>query len=314
MNNQELKKKELKTAVLFLVFNRPDTTKQVFEAIRQAKPPRFYIAADGPREDKLGEAERVEEVRKIYKAVDWPCEVKTLFRKKNLGCKQAVSTAITWFFEQEEQGIILEDDCLPSYSFFWFCEKLLNQYKHDNDILSISGRNQLGSWKENTCDYFFSTGSIWGWATWARAWNRFDLVSILSKNRNELEKGIEWLKDLSPCKTKELIDGTLASAMGINSSWGYPWAWFRVSQKSINIISSINLVRNIGGDKNSTHTTGLIDSIPVFDFSISKKNVLLGSERKIDYLYLETIAKVSRRSIVAKLKNKLKPILRKFLK
>ena len=125
INSQEFQNKELKTAVLFLVFNRPNTTRQVFEAIRQAKPPRLYVAADGPREGKLGEVECVEEVRTIVTAVDWPCEVKTLFRDKNLGCKEGVSSAITWFFEQEEQGIIIEDDCLPHLDFFSFCESLI---------------------------------------------------------------------------------------------------------------------------------------------------------------------------------------------
>ena len=114
----------LQTAVLFLVFNRPDTTAQVFEAIRQAKPPRLYVAADGPRVNREGEAERVARVREIATAVDWPCEVKTLFREENLGCKYAVSGGITWFFEHEEQGIILEDDCLPSQSFFWFLRNI----------------------------------------------------------------------------------------------------------------------------------------------------------------------------------------------
>ena len=121
----------LKTAVLFLVFNRPDTTKQVFKAIRQAKPPRLYVAADGPRADKPGEAEKVEQARRIAMQVDWDCEVKTLFREKNLGCGKAVSSAIDWFFENEEEGIILEDDCLPSQSFFWFCEELLERYRLD---------------------------------------------------------------------------------------------------------------------------------------------------------------------------------------
>ena len=112
-------KKPLETAVLFLVFNRLDTTKQVFEAIRKAKPPRLYIAADGPRESKEGEAEKVKAVREyVMSNINWDCEVKTLFRDKNLGCKYAVSGAIDWFFENEEMGIILEDDCLPSQSFF----------------------------------------------------------------------------------------------------------------------------------------------------------------------------------------------------
>lgn len=108
----------MNTPILFLVFNRPDTTIRVFETVRQAKPPRLYVAADGPRKDKIGEKEKCEEVRSIIKKVDWSCEVKTLFRDENLGCGRAVSQAITWFFEQEEEGIILEDDILPHPDFF----------------------------------------------------------------------------------------------------------------------------------------------------------------------------------------------------
>ena len=118
-----LHKKPLSTAVLFLVFNRLDTTKEVFKAIRKAKPSRIYIASDGPRKIKNNEADKVKEVRSyIINNIDWQCDVNTLFREENLGCKIAVSTAIDWFFDNEEQGIILEDDCFPSQSFFWFCE------------------------------------------------------------------------------------------------------------------------------------------------------------------------------------------------
>ena len=140
MNNSKLKNQHskftpphpLNTAVLFLVFNRLDTTKQVFEAIQQAKPPRLYVAADGARELKEGEAEIVKAVREfVIQNIDWECEVKTLFREQNHGCKMAVSGAIDWFFANEEKGIILEDDCLPSQSFFWFCEELLYKYKDD---------------------------------------------------------------------------------------------------------------------------------------------------------------------------------------
>src|SRR5262245_55441705 len=99
--------------ILLLVFNRPETTSRVFQAIRAVRPNKLYVAADGPRSDRAGEAERCVEVRRIATAVDWPCEMRTLFREENLGCRRAVSGAITWFFEQEEAGIILEDDCLP---------------------------------------------------------------------------------------------------------------------------------------------------------------------------------------------------------
>jgi len=129
----------LKTAVLFMTFNRPDTTKQVFEAIRKAEPPRFYVAADGPRADKAGEREKCERGRRITTQVDWDCEVRALFREKNLGCRAGVSSAIDWFFENEEEGIILEDDCLPSLSFLWFCEELLERYRGDMRVWHISG-------------------------------------------------------------------------------------------------------------------------------------------------------------------------------
>lgn len=119
--------------VLFLVFNRIDTTKQVFGAIRDAKPPRLYIAADGARADMEGEYEKTEIVRNyVLENIDWKCDVKTLFRKSNLGCKYAVSDAISWFFAQEEMGIILEDDCLPNLSFFWYCENLLLRYRDES--------------------------------------------------------------------------------------------------------------------------------------------------------------------------------------
>src|SRR5690606_2235152 len=121
----------LNTAVLFLVFNRPDVTAKCFEAIRAARPARLYVAADGPRSDRLGEAERCEQVRAIATAVDWPCEVKTLFRAENLGCRRAVSGALDWFFEAEPEGIVLEDDCLASPDWFRFAEEMLERYRDD---------------------------------------------------------------------------------------------------------------------------------------------------------------------------------------
>ena len=113
------------TPILFLIFNRPDTTRIVFNRIREIRPERLYVAADAPREGRVKEIALCEEARRIIDDVDWPCEVKTLFRDRNLGCKQAISSALTWFFEQEERGVNLEDDCLPDLTFFPFCEELL---------------------------------------------------------------------------------------------------------------------------------------------------------------------------------------------
>src|SRR5690606_34245197 len=129
----------INTPILFLIFSRQDTTRREFEAIRAAHPRQVFIAADGPRPHKEGEAERCEECRKIASEVDWPCEVHTLFREENLGCGRAVSGAITWFFEHVEEGIILEDDTLPGPGFFRFCSELLERYRHDTRVMAVSG-------------------------------------------------------------------------------------------------------------------------------------------------------------------------------
>ena len=129
----------MKSAVLFVVFNRPDTTARVFETIRTAKPPRLYVAADGPRAGRAGEAVLCAKVRQLAMKVDWPCKLYTLFQDTNLGCKIGVSSAINWFFEHEEEGIVLEDDILAQPSFFEYCDEMLDRYRDDTKVSMISG-------------------------------------------------------------------------------------------------------------------------------------------------------------------------------
>lgn len=243
----------LKTAVLFLVFNRPDTTRQVFEAIRKAKPPRLYVAADGPRADKPGEAEKVEQARRIAMQVDWECEIKTLFRDENLGCKIGVSSAIDWFFENVEDGIILEDDCLPEQSFFWFCQELLERYRDDKRIMTISGNNfQFGRKRTDYSYYFSRYMHCWGWATWKRAWQYFDLkMTQWPKIRDE-----GWLNDILDSTSevisrKKLFDSAFKNEV---DSWARVWTYSIWLQNGLNILPNINLVSNIGFDSDSTHT------------------------------------------------------------
>src|SRR5271169_304080 len=144
------------------------------EAIRRAQPPRLYVAADGPR-DRPGEPRRCEEVRRIATAVDWPCDVKTLFRDQNLGLRRAVASAIDWFFESEEEGIVLEDDCLPSLDFFRFCTELLERYRTDTRVMAICGSSYVNPGSNHTASYYFSYyADVWGWATWRRAWQLYD--------------------------------------------------------------------------------------------------------------------------------------------
>ena len=244
----------LKTAILFLVFNRLDTTKRVFEAIQKAKPPRLYIAGDGPRETQAGENETVQIVRDyVINNINWQCDVKTLFREKNLGCKYSVSGAINWFFENEDMGIILEDDCLPSQSFFWFCEELLSRYKENDQIAMITGTNYL---TEITSlfsgDYFYSNYfAIWGWASWKRAWKGYD---VDLKNYKQLK-----IKDLKNKAANYLIylhykfTFDLINEQKIDT-WDIQWFFHSLMNSRLCIAPSKNLISNIG--TSGTHTSG----------------------------------------------------------
>ena len=232
----------LSTPVLFLVFNRPETTEQVFEVIRQIKPLRLYFAADGPREGLELEAERVSRVRAIVAKVDWHCEVKTLFRNKNLGCKYAVSEAITWFFAQEEMGIILEDDCLPSLSFFQFSQHLLHKYKEDKKIWMISGFNPRHPGASSP-EYFLSQNpSVWGWATWRDRWDKYDAqMSYWSKDSELI------LDTKVPSYVKyHYQDAFENTKNGLIDTWDYQLTCLIFINGGFVIKSYANLIKNIG--------------------------------------------------------------------
>lgn len=245
----------LETPILFLVFNRLDTAKKVFAEIRKAKPKQLFIASDGPREDKIQEKEIVEKIRKyLLKNINWKCEVKTLFRNKNLGCKYAVSGAIDWFFENVDQGIILEDDCLPSQSFFIFCQKMLRRYKDDKRIMHISGTNVEGVSKTKKNYFFSNCFNVWGWATWRRAWKNYDV-----EMRNW--KQIRFSKKFFDITTGQRIFNRLKSWRLYNltyngniDTWDYQWDFLCLIKFGLAIIPQKNLITNIGFT-NGTHTT-----------------------------------------------------------
>jgi hypothetical protein len=247
-------KPKLKTPILFLVFNRIDTTKQVFEKIKKARPKQLFVASDGPRKNKPSEKEIVEKVRKyVLENIDWPCKVKTLFRKKNLGCKYAVSGAIDWFFENVEKGIILEDDCLPNESFFRFCEELLERYKEDERVMSISGYNPLGKFETSESYIFSKYFYCWGWASWRRAWKKNDLElenykEIKEKGRLNRYYGGLIEKNLNEKRTKDHLNKKV-------NSWAIPFGISHILNRSFCIVPEEDLIENLGfSSTNSTHT------------------------------------------------------------
>ncbi len=281
MQKAYIPKKPLNSAVLFLVFNRLDTTKQVFASIRQAKPPRLYIASDGPRKNVSDEIKNVEQVRSyILENIDWQCEVKTLFRDKNLGCKYAVSSSIGWFFENEEQGIILEDDCLPSNSFFWFCDDLLEKYKDNLKIGQICGCNFQRGISRGDADYYFSVyGLIWGWASWRNRWENYDVELTNLGNSDFLnhtfdnQKTIRYWKEIFKSMKKKLID-----------TWDYQWTLQLFKQNQLNIIPNVNLVKNIGFGENATHTVyeNEFSNIDNFEIDLSKHPQDISPDKEAD--------------------------------
>jgi len=297
----------LNTAVLFLVFNRLDTTKLVFQAIRQARPPRLYIAADGARENKQGEAKNVQVIRDfIMKNIDWKCEVKTLFRDENLGCKYAVSGAVTWFFNNEEQGIILEDDCLPSQSFFWFCEELLEKYKEDMRVGQISGDNFQKGVKRGVADYYFSIyAHIWGWASWANRWQNYD-VNLESFN------DAKFIEEIFDKKSSQQfwVEGFKNMKAGRIDTWDYQWVFTLLKAKQLIVLPNVNLIENIGFGVNATHTTKESELANLKTCEIDLKTHPKNVERDIEADEFTAKEQFSKKSlperIVSKIRRRLK--------
>jgi hypothetical protein len=256
MNKGGFKRQHIiSTPVLFLIFNRPESTFQVFKAIQKVKPLRLFIAADGPRLDKPEDVNLCAKAREIATAVDWECDLKTLFRDRNLGCQRAVSSAIDWFFENVNEGIILEDDCLPHQTFFWFCQELLDRYKADERIFVISGNNFQKGQKHTGYSYYFSLfNHCWGWATFKRAWQYFDFDLSLWQEIKQDKYLRDILADKKAYKYWEKIFQNVLD--GKINSWAYRWTFACWVQSGLSVLPKINLVQNIGFGKDATHTKG----------------------------------------------------------
>lgn len=276
----------LEIPILFLVFNRMDTTMKVFSQIQKIKPPKLYIGCDGARQNYPGESENVKKIRTfLLENISWDCEVFTRFNKENMGCKNSVSKSIDWFFENEEMGIIIEDDCLPSHSFFQFCQELLYKYKNDQRIFLITGYNKQNKWKNDLQDYFFSNlGGIWGWASWRRAWNHYD-VDIKDIDKFIAEDGFKNSlgKSLGKLKQDMIFNTVIRDNV---DTWAMQWGYARHKNNALTCIPAVSLIKNIGFGEAATHTFGEnLDGVEANEMKFPlKENTFLVSDEEYDEL------------------------------
>jgi hypothetical protein len=241
----------MRTPVLLIIFNRPDKVRRLMESLEKARPSRIYIGADGPRASKPLDKEKCAEARRIAQAVTWPCEVRTNFLTENVGVDKGMESAIGWFFANEEEGIICEDDCIPSDDFFRYSEELLQKYRNDEKVMMICGTNFQDGIKRGDASYYASRYPTWGWATWRRAWQKYDehLDGLDELIREKKIDGI--LTD--PEQQKFWLDFFGKIRKGKFSFVDTKWLFSMWNNGGICLIPNANLVRNIGFDKEATH-------------------------------------------------------------
>lgn len=246
----------LKTPVALIVFNRPDKAERVFAEIRKARPPKLLVVADGPRENRAGEAQKCAATKAIINRVDWDCDVLTNFSDRNLGCMRRVSSGIDWVFKQVEEAIILEDDCIPNPTFFRYCQELLEFYRCDQRIGMISGDNfQFGRRRNDESYYFSKYCHIWGWATWRDRWcTSYDVT--MAKWPRIRDEG--WLTDIVGNEREAAFWHKIFERVyrGEIDTWDYQWMFANWVEGRLAVLPAVNLITNIGFDPSATHTMG----------------------------------------------------------
>lgn len=244
-----------RTPILILCFNRPDETRALIDALRVFKPADLFISVDGPRLNQKRELDQIniEKVLKVFLEIDWPCRKHFNINQSNLGCKMAVTNAITWFFSKVPEGIILEDDCIPTDDFLRFAEDMLEKYRSDSRIMHISGSSYFSK-KPNSknSNYFSKLPSVWGWATWARAWSSMELIDSkpISKESIAMIESYFNNKKISKWFIRYFIESTNSKS----TIWSTSWVLSIIKKDGLSVSPIDNLVRNIGFSGNSTHS------------------------------------------------------------
>lgn len=248
--------------MVFVLFNRPETTRRTFAAIRAARPARLWLVADGPRE-RPGEAARVSAARDAVEKVGWTCQVRRLYAQKNLGCRRRVVSALDEVFAQEERAIVVEDDCLATPRLFDFCEQLLERYADDERVLSVGGNNLLFGRRGAASYHFSRLFDCWGWATWRRAWQGHDAElsgwpafrgsGALDRLFPDPRSRRFWTRTFDAVHARQL------------DSWALAFLFSALARGGLHAVSAVNLVSNIGfGPEGGTHLRGLdlLDRVP----------------------------------------------------
>jgi hypothetical protein len=254
---------QLTAPVALLIFNRPQTTRRVFQEIRKARPPRLLIVADGPRLDRPHEAQLCRETRAIIESVDWPCEVLTDYSEVNLGCRERVASGLDWVFSRVKESIILEDDCLPHPSFFRYCDELLTRYRDDRRVGTITGTNlQSGTVRGSASYYFSKYPCVWGWASWERAWVHYDASASVWPEFQSSGALRAWTQTSERIYWERAFDGVYRRAI---DTWDYQLALACWAQSMLSVVPNHNLISNIGFGADATHTTqvGALANLPV---------------------------------------------------
>lgn len=271
--------------ILIVAFNRPDHLRVLINRLKQIEPVHLFVAIDGPRPERVGEAEKVQACKNLVESIDWPCEVRTNYQDTNLGCGLGVTTAISWFFSQVERGIILEDDIIPDASFFPYCTELLNRYEHDDRVFAISGCNFVPSKALTNPEdsYRFSqVPHIWGWATWRRSWNQHQLdihgwrkkffpFTLWARSGFSLPATAYWASTFELLARKEV------------DTWDGQLVLASMKSHQLTATSNVNLIENIGFGKDATHTMEDRQELqPVVAISLPTVPIQVAIDQKAD--------------------------------
>lgn len=231
--------------ILFMVFNRPELTRRVWTEIKKAKPKKLYISADGPREGRPEDVIKCKLVREIVSDIDWDCDIKKLFHDKNLGCTLAGKTAFDWVFSMEDEMIQMEDDVLPTKSFFWFMQEMLEKYKNDSRIGIICSEN-FGI-KYGNATYFYTTfGTSGGWAMHKRVYNLWEYKLDSLENTIDLEEFKKTFVSEFQYKYWRKIFFDWKNKGG--NTYDLQTLYLVHKYNLLNIVPNVNLNTNIGWD------------------------------------------------------------------